>query len=64
MTEKELIQKEIEEIPDELLGELEEFLRLLKLRAVEGRLAPAILSESALRKGWDRPEEDEAWKDL
>jgi len=64
MTEKELLIKEIEQIPDEFLEELEEFLRFLKMRALEGNCGPALLSESALRKDWDRPEEDEAWKDL
>ncbi len=27
-------------------------------------MEPYLLSESALSKGWLRPEEDEAWKDL
>lgn len=64
MTEKELIIKQVETIPDALLGELADFVRFLKMKAAEGELDTAVLSESSLKKDWMRPEEDEAWKNL
>ncbi len=64
MTQKELIIKRIEEVPNALLGELADFLRFLKMKAAEEKSSSALMSESSLKKDWLRPEEDEAWKDL
>lgn len=64
MTQKELIIKDVEEIPDALLDELADFLRFLKMKAVEEKFSSALMSESSLKKDWLRPEENEAWKDL
>ena len=64
MTEKETILREIDGVPEALLWELLDFIRFLKLRAAEERLGTSLLSESSLGKDWNRPEEDEAWKDL
>ena len=64
MTQKELVIKELEHIPDALLGELTDFLRFLKMKAAEEKFEAALLSESSLKKDWLQPLEDEAWKDL
>lgn len=64
MTQKELIIKRVEEVPNALLGELADFLRFLKMKAAEEKSSSALMSESSLKKDWLRPEEDEAWKDL
>ena len=53
---------ELELLPDELLDEVLEFARYLKAR--RARTHDALLSEAALAREWDTPEEDEAWQDL
>ena len=64
MTQKELIIKNVEGIPNALLDELADFLRFLKMKADEEKSGSALMSESSLKKDWLRPEEEEAWKDL
>jgi hypothetical protein len=61
---KELIQKEIEVIPEPYLEEVLDFIHSLKEKASKKGMETAILSESVLSKDWLSPEEDEAWKDL
>ena len=61
---KEAVLKEIERVPEEYLGEVLDFMRYLETRATEDRMNTALAAESALRKDWLRPEEDEAWRDL
>jgi len=57
-------KKEIESVPQEYLTEILDFIRFLKTRALEEVMGTAIVSETSLKKGWLRPEEDEAWQDL
>lgn len=64
MTQKDILLKEIENIPDELLKETLDYLRFLKFKRQNEILETALLSESSLKKDWLRPEEDEAWKNL
>ncbi|MFO7996358.1 MAG: DUF2281 domain-containing protein [Dehalococcoidia bacterium] len=61
---KELIFKEIAEIPEEYLPQILEFIRSLEGRVLEERIGTAVASESSLKKDWLSPEEDEAWRDL
>ena len=58
------VMGEIEELPEPLLEEVLHFVRFLKSQASQERFETALLSETALRKDWLRPEEDEAWCDL
>lgn len=64
MEEKELIVKEIENMPEPYLIEVLDFIRFLKTKALEQKMALVLASESSLKKDWLKPEEDEAWKDL
>jgi len=64
MQQKEAIIREIEELPEDMLQEVLDFIRFLKNQAFKGRLETAILSEPKLAKDWLRPEEEEAWRDL
>jgi hypothetical protein len=64
MSEKETVVHEVEELPVYLVEEVLDFIRFLKTRVAQERLETALLSETALRKDWLRPEEDEAWRDL
>ena len=62
MGKKELLIKEIEQVPEPLLDEELDFVHFLKAKITKERLDTAIASESSLKKDWLRSEEDEAWK--
>jgi len=64
MGKKELLIKEIEQVPEPLLDEVLDFVHFLKAKITKERLDTAIASESSLKKDWVRPEEDEAWQNL
>jgi hypothetical protein len=64
MEEKELIVKEIENLPESYLIEILDFIRFLKNKVWEEKMELALASEVSLKKDWLKPEEDEAWKDL
>ncbi len=64
MSNKEIILKEIEHVPDALLEEVVDFLRFLKTKMIKEKYEITVASESSLKKDWLRPEEDEAWQDL
>ncbi len=64
MSNKDILLKEIEELPDERLREIIDFVRFLKSQEQEEKLEPTLLSEPSLAKGWTKAEEDEAWSDL
>jgi len=64
MGEKEVVIREIDDLPRTLLQEVLDFVRFLKSKSNQERLETALLSETALGKDWLRPEEDEAWRDL
>ena len=64
MNKKELIAKEIEQVPEPLLEEVLDFVRFLKSKRAQDKLETTLLAESALRKDWLRAEEDEAWENL
>lgn len=64
MTEKEAVLQEIEELPDEFIGDVLEYIRRLRLQAAIQRSDTAVASEAVLAKDWLRSEEDEAWRDL
>ncbi len=64
MNKKQLIAKEIEQVPEPLLKEVLDFVRFLKGKRMREKLETSLLSESSLKKDWLKPEEDEAWRDL
>ncbi len=64
MSTKELLIREIEEVPEPLLSEVLDFVHFLKGKAVREKLDITIMSESSLSKDWLKPEEDEAWQNL
>ena len=64
MGKKELLKSEIEQVPENLLDEVLDFVHFLKAKIIKERLNTAIASESSLKKDWLRPEEDEAWQSL
>ena len=64
MSKKELLVREIEQVPELFLDELWDFIQFLKTKIVREKLEIAVASESSLKKDWLKPEEDEAWQDL
>lgn len=64
VAKKELIFREIEQVPDNLVEEILDFIRFLRIKSQKEKLGAAIASESSLKKDWLRPEEDKAWQDL
>jgi hypothetical protein len=63
MTTQDLIRKEVENLPEDLQREVYDFARFLREKSDAG-FNGLFLSESALRKDWDTPEEDAAWANL
>jgi hypothetical protein len=64
MSTQELIIKELERLPEPLQREVYDFARFLRERSVDESFDGLLLSESALRKDWETPEEDAAWANL
>ncbi|HKC64703.1 MAG TPA: hypothetical protein VKB86_13765 [Pyrinomonadaceae bacterium] len=64
MSTRELIDEEVDRLPEPLQREVYDFARFLRLKVEEESFNGLLLSESALRRDWDTPEEDEAWASL
>ena len=64
MDRKETLVREVEDLPTAFLQEVLDFVQFLKVKATQEHPGMALLSESALRKDWLKPEEDEAWRSL
>ncbi len=64
MNTKQLIAKEIAQVPEPLLEEVLDFVRFLKSKRAQEKLETSLLSESSLKKDWLRPEEEKAWRHL
>ena len=60
MKTRELIEKELDALPEPLQREVYDFAHFLRRRAEEERFNGLLLSESALGKDWNAPEEDAA----
>jgi hypothetical protein len=61
MSTLELIEHELAELTEPLQREVYDFVRFLRLKQQDESL---LLSESALTKEWNTPEEDAAWQSL
>ncbi|MEP6517657.1 hypothetical protein [Microcoleus vaginatus] len=64
MNAKELLLKEVDNIPEFILEEVWDFLQFLKAKYDKEKLEASLLSESSLQKDWLKSEEDEAWHNL
>jgi hypothetical protein len=64
MSTRELIDMELDRLPEPLQQEVYDFARFLRCRAQEDRFDGLLLSESALGKDWNTAEEDAAWGSL
>jgi len=59
-----VLLQEIETLPANCIGEVVDFVAWIKHRKLSQIPETMLLSESALSKDWDTPEEDEAWANL
>ncbi|HEX8844406.1 MAG TPA: DUF2281 domain-containing protein [Pyrinomonadaceae bacterium] len=64
MSTRELINEEVDRLPEPLQREVYDFARFLRMKSEEESFNGLLLSESALREDWDTPKEDEAWASL
>lgn len=63
---KEKIERILEQLPDNYLNEVIEYLRFLQFKSENknSEHSSMLLSEKSLAKDWLTTEEDEAWKNL
>ena len=67
MSKKELLIRELEQMPEGLIDEISNYLHYLLVKdkyKQEHALLKIDLSQTAWAQNWDNPDEDEAWKDL
>ena len=64
MSTRELIEKEIANLPEDLQRKVNNFAVGLKTRIAEEPFNGVALSDSVLARDWDSPEEDAAWANL
>jgi hypothetical protein len=64
MTGQAVLMKELDGLPPEYLSEVTDFVAWLKHRKLQQIPATMLLSEDALAKDWDTPDEDKAWASL
>ncbi len=61
---RELIEKEVTSLPEALQREVYDFARSLHQKQTADSFNGLLLSETALAKDWNAPEEDAAWASL
>ena len=64
MSTRELIEKEVAGLPEPLQREVYDFARFLRCKREDESFNGLLLSETALAKDWNTPEEDAAWASL
>lgn len=64
MSTRELLDRELDVLPEPLQREVYDFVRFLKQKAEDEKFNGLLLSDSALAKDWNTPEEDAAWASL
>ena len=68
MTKSSVLIQEIENLPSKYYGEVLNFVEYLRQKehteSEEFPVSTMLLSEEALAKDWNTPEEDEAWASL
>ena len=64
MSTRELIEKEVAVRPAPLQRQVYNFARILRHKNEDESFNGLLLSETALAKDWNTPEEDAAWASL
>lgn len=60
MTDSDRIHQYVQRLPENMQSEVLRFVENLLFESLES----SVLSEQALAKDWNRPEEDQAWQGL
>ena len=64
MSTQQLIEQEVTSLPEPLQREVYDFARFLRFKREDDSFNGLLLSETALAKEWNTPEEDAAWASL
>jgi len=64
MSTQQLIEKEVSSLPEPLQREVYDFARFLRFKREDESFNGLLLSETALAREWNTPEEDAAWASL
>jgi hypothetical protein len=64
MSTQNLIEKEVASLPETLQREVYDFARFLRHKNSDDSFNGLLLSETALAKDWNTPEEEAAWASL
>ncbi len=64
MSTRELIDKELDVLPEPLQREVYDFVRFLKQKSDGETFNGLLASEAVLARDWNTPEEDAAWANL
>ncbi|HEY4233348.1 MAG TPA: hypothetical protein VGM76_07970 [Lacipirellulaceae bacterium] len=64
MSTRDLIDKELEVLPEPLQLEVYDFVRFLRRKSEEESFNGYLASHNSLARDWDTPEEDAAWENL
>ena len=64
MSTRDLIQQELDGLPESLQREVYDFARFLKLKSDGESFNGLLASEAVLARDWNTPEEDAAWANL
>lgn len=64
MSTRELINSELDALPESLQREVYDFAHFLRLKADGETFNGMLASEAVLARDWDTPEEDAAWANL
>ena len=64
MSTRELIAKEVTDLPEPLQREVYDFARFLRCQREDDAFNGLLLSETALAREWNTPAEDAAWASL
>jgi hypothetical protein len=64
MSTRELIERELEILPEPLQREVYDFVCFLKSRTNDEAFNGLLASEAVLARDWDTADEDAAWQNL
>jgi hypothetical protein len=64
MSTRQLIEQELDGLPEQLQREVYDFVRFLRSKPIGDSFNGLLASESVLAREWDTPEEDAAWQSL
>ncbi len=64
MSTRELIEREVADLPEPLQREVYDFARFLRQKREDEAFSGLLLSETALARDWNTPQEDAAWASL